>query len=506
MNLELQNLKISGYHAILNTNITHEETMEAIVPDACPDILRIVETEGTVCMKGKDTFAGRAEFSGTATVTVLYCPEGEESLRRLEVHIPFRCGLDAPELTQESRYIVRPWVRAADTRILNPRKVLVRVDLLLCIRAFGPSEECYCTGFAEGAGIQQLEETHRASVITSVKEKPFTFSEDLAFPSGSPAAEELLRHRVALSCNEAKVIGNKLILKGEAILRLSYRSTAGALCGCRWALPFSQIMEIPGVEEEADCTVTPILTGCSVELAMDTNGEARSVAVTLDVTAQAVVREERTVKLISDAYSTESPLEITYAHGGLTHCGEEKLREVSLRETLEVPQAVRAIEDCSVTLVQSEFTAAAETGTFAAESAVTVLYRGEDNALYSVTRRLPAGFDISVSAGERCNHRCRCSEAQAVPTVGGIEVRYSLLFSYQMIAKEQITVVTGAEPGEVVAREGEQPSLILRVMQGERLWDLAKGYRTTVAEIMAVNALEQPEAPTGTLLLIPQKR
>ncbi|MEG0321723.1 MAG: LysM peptidoglycan-binding domain-containing protein, partial [Oscillospiraceae bacterium] len=108
--------------------------------------------------------------------------------------------------------------------------------------------------------------------------------------------------------------------------------------------------------------------------------------------------------------------------------------------------------------------------------------------------------------GERCNHRCRCSEDQAVPTVGGIEVRYSLLFSYQMIAKEQITVVTGAEPGEFAAREGEQPSLILRVMQGERLWDLAKGYRTTVAEIMAVNALEQPEAPTGTLLLIPQKR
>ena len=47
MELELERTEWSGYDTVLDTAVCREETLEAIVPDACPDILRICDVEGT---------------------------------------------------------------------------------------------------------------------------------------------------------------------------------------------------------------------------------------------------------------------------------------------------------------------------------------------------------------------------------------------------------------------------------------------------------------------------
>ena len=114
--------------------------------------------------------------------------------------------------------------------------------------------------------------------------------------------EELLKSRVDLRCSESKIIGNKLIFKGEggaaALVPVSppARSVRPAL-NC----PFLQIMEVSGVEEDADCTLQVLLTGCDCSL---DGGEGHTVAVSLAMLAQAVVHEERQIALLSDVYST----------------------------------------------------------------------------------------------------------------------------------------------------------------------------------------------------------
>ena len=49
--------------------------------------------------------------------------------------------------------------------------------------------------------------------------------------------------------------------------------------------------------------------------------------------------------------------------------------------------------------------------------------------------------------------------------------------------------------------------MLRALRQGERLWDLAKQYRTTVGDILAANDLaEEAAAAVGKLLLIPRRR
>ena len=69
-----------------------DETAETIVPDYCPDIARVIETDGRVFIHSREIKDGKAEVSGTVRVTVLYTPEREVGVRSLEFSLPFTVG------------------------------------------------------------------------------------------------------------------------------------------------------------------------------------------------------------------------------------------------------------------------------------------------------------------------------------------------------------------------------------------------------------------------------
>lgn len=72
MELELKRDAIHCFETVADVTICQEETQEAIVPDACPDILRIVEVCGQACLTGKQAREGMATVSGMVRASVLY--------------------------------------------------------------------------------------------------------------------------------------------------------------------------------------------------------------------------------------------------------------------------------------------------------------------------------------------------------------------------------------------------------------------------------------------------
>ena len=109
-----------------------------------------------------------------------------------------------------------------------------------------------------------------------------------------------------------------------------------------------------------------------------------------------------------------------------------------------------------------------------------------------------------------CQSFCQCDgvgDVYAAPAPGGLEVRFALDFRYCALIRRQITALAAIGPGEAPESAGEQPSLVLRMLgQGERLWDMAKAYGTTIADIISANELEGEAAAEGRLLLIPRRR
>ena len=170
MELELKRDAIHCFETVADVTICQEETQEAIVPDACPDILRIVEVCGQACLTGKQAREGMATVSGMVRASVLYLPETGGCLRHMELSVPFTCQVEAPGLTSQGTILADPRLRWAEARVLNPRKILLRVDLAVEIRACQPCERTICQGVeaAEEHGIRQLQEEQTTDQIVAL--------------------------------------------------------------------------------------------------------------------------------------------------------------------------------------------------------------------------------------------------------------------------------------------------------------------------------------------------
>ena len=508
MELEFDRDVIRGYQVLAEGTVCQEETLETIVPDACPDILRIVDTEAAVFLSRKEAMEGRAELTGSVKAWVLYLPDGEEGMRRVEVTIPFTCTADNAALTPGCRVVAVPRVQGADTRSINPRKVLTRVNLALCVRAYAPVTDTLCAGLEapEGAGLEQLTRDMTTCVVACVEEKPFTFSDELNLSGGRSEARELLKCRTSLVCGESKIIGNKLIFKGESLLQLLYRGEDNSLCTADYTLPFSQIMEVSGAGEEACCQLEIVPTEVSCTLLP---GDGRTISVNLGFLAQAVVREERSVTLLADLYSTAYQLEVERRSCQINRLLEHSVKSQSVREIVESGTLARSVLDTYLSVGQILQAREGERLTLTADVGVTILYQEEEGTTAAVHRQFPVSCQLELPEDSRCICLCRCPEpVLATPTAGGVEVRFPLEFWYTALTQATVSGVSGVHLDEEKPRNSETaPSVVLRTVgTGEQLWDIAKAYGTTRQDIMQANSLEEESLPAGQLLLIPRRR
>ena len=142
MELELQKNCFEGYDSGGELILTQEETAETIVPDYCPDIARIIETQGAVFLHGREIRDGRAEISGTVRVSVLYTPDGEGGIRTLEFAIPFTAQGDAHALPECAALTAETGAELLETRLLNPRKVFTHCKLVTRVTGYRRISVC----------------------------------------------------------------------------------------------------------------------------------------------------------------------------------------------------------------------------------------------------------------------------------------------------------------------------------------------------------------------------
>lgn len=503
--MELHNKRLGGFRPVYHALLRQEETLESIVPDALPDIARIVAAAGTILFRQKETVDGSVRVMGTACTSVLYLPEGDGGPCCLSLNIPFLCSGDAPAIQSGCQVQVSARVISADAQMLNPRKVLARVELAVDVCVYGEedAEICDRADHEDDDAIQTLEEAHKDLVAVDVTEKNLTFSDVLRLPASRLPLEQLLRTSAELNCAEAKVIGKKLVVKGECVLCVLYRSGTETVCA-RFELPFSQILEVKGGGEDSAVWAEAVLIGMDCT----PRGE-EELEVSFEVLLQAVVRQEREVELLADLYSVAQPMEVERGKVSLSPLVEQGSRRQIARQFCQCGIPAKQVVECRLTIGEVSQVPSGEAASMVtAKAYADVLYLSEDDELCAVSYTVPASCELPVAQGGKCLVRCHLvGEPSATPVTGGLEVRFEAEFIYLITREDVAYFVSSARPGPAEEVSCERPSVVIRVVgDGERLWDIAKCCRSTVADIQAANAIGCEDAPSGTLLLIPKCR
>ena len=511
MELELKKACLDAYETGGELVLTQEETAETIVPDYCPDIARVIETEGKVYIHSRELRDGKAEVSGTVRVTVLYTPDGEGGIRTLEFAMPFTVESDGRGLAGCTCLTAETEPEFIETRMLNPRKIFTHCKLVTRLTAYQKAQLSFCTDVEAEAAfcVEKRQEQQHVILLSQIAEKDFTFTESMSLSPGRDGAAELLSGQVGSSVTESKIVGNKLIFKGLFTVTLLYRTTDGRYCSTTGELPFSQIMEVEGAAEGAAASLQLQLTGTDLQIDGD-DPEGRQIAVTLYLHATALLRVEQELTLLNDLYSTAHDLTYEAAPLNLTSFFETTNRRQTVREVLEIGVVAESILELTVNCGAVSVSREGEMAVLRTAAAIRALYLDEGGVPLVAERSVDVTCQMELPEDCRMTARAVCTE-EVQGSLGdrGIEVRFPVDFRVEAANRAKRVCISTAKLDTETTRDlAGTPSLVLRCLgQQESAWDLAKSYNTTIAAILSANQLEsEAEIPNETLLLIPRKR
>ena len=511
MELSLIRDRFSYAENISSETHTTEEAMEMIVPDAMPDILRIVSSDAMVLIRSKDTSSERVTIGGVAMVSVVYVPDGERGLRRVNLELPFRIAADNSRITPMSNAAVRLLPGSANAIALNPRKISVRVNIAAEISCFENTELEIPTSIApaEYDCIEALSGEMEVTLPIEVLEKTFTASCEYQIPPSSPPMGEILRTDVSLVPGEVKVVGSKLIFKGTTTITILYcGADSGEVTACSFDTEYSQILELENATADSEFEIIPLLTGAYIENGSMSDTEGRRFAAELHIAAQCVARSKIMLRYISDVYSSKFELEASWASLALYGAPTARSTPTVLRATLEASELSRVV---SVSARPGAPVGTLTDGEYKLTTPVEVeaLYIANDGAVRTADARFSVDTtltDVGSENGLRSTAKCS-GDVYGVPADGGIEVRVPIEISVQETTKFECTHISDISiDTEVPLDLALLPSLVIvRVSSGDSLWTLAKRHHSTCELIAGANELEEGAVLPG-VLVIPKKR
>ena len=264
MELAFEQKQRSCLHRMAHLSLAQEQTQELIIPDSMPDASRTLICYAEPEVQSKTNREGSLLVTGTLRASCLYADEAG-SLQLLTSELPFTVKLESAELREETQTLVRCCVRSADSRLINSRKVLLRVTVLVQADGYEPQTESTSVLAAPPACLQLKTQVYETNAPVELSERAFQVSEELNLPDGRPQIARLVSFSLTPVVQEQGLVGSKAVLKGSANLQITYLDDENALRTLSFSVPFSQYCQMEG-EYDQDETLESALLVTGVQL------------------------------------------------------------------------------------------------------------------------------------------------------------------------------------------------------------------------------------------------
>ena len=389
MELTLSTETVKYYRTVLKKSVSHEETMEMNVPDAQPDISRVVMTDGVVMLRGKEAVSGNVSVSGLVNGAVLYMSEDSEAVQKLDYSLSFVMSAENPEVTSDTEILVKLLLTGIEAKTVNSRKVIIRANTEACLECMNKTELILSSGIknADGSSIETMCQNERAVPASFVTEKRFVVTDEYKMPTTKPALDEILTGSVNIVCDDVKTVGNKLIVKGTAFVTMLYTGKDGTgIASAEFQSVFSQILELDVKCDDSMFTVDIAITGVYLN-ADDYNASGEQcIMVEVHAVAQCKAYVPMDLDLMTDLYSTKYALDIARDEFEIKSLeGRDTISEV-FRDTIAITEPVKAFLNSTVRLGCMDVVETDSGKKIVGVSFITVRYISETDTLVAVSK------------------------------------------------------------------------------------------------------------------------
>ena len=251
----------------------------------------------------------------------------------------------------------------------------------------------------------------------------------------------------------------------------------------------------------------------SIDVRMDEDGEMRIIGVEATLAARIIFYEEESVKILDDMYSLEKKCELTREKKHFETLLVQNHSKCKIAERLSLPEIKdNILQIChSSAKIQIENVGITERGLLMEGILhVNFMYvKPDDEIPFDVWQGMvPFSYLLeSTETGSDMSYDLLGTVEQlSIGLLGNDEIEVKAVLAIRSFLKKPVvfTDITDVSYASTDFKERENaPGIIGYIVKdGDKLWDLAKKYNTTVDSIMEVNNLEQKELKCGQKMLI----
>ena len=476
---------------------TQEQTQEIRLPDAYPDIGKILGCWGRVLMRGKEWRSTSMGANGGVMAWVMYAPEDGTQPRVVDAWIPIQSRWDFPESADDGVMILRPMLTSLDSRGISARKIMVRAG----VDTFAQAMKKETMEVAEPAevpeNIQLLKRSYPMDLPMEAGEKQVQLEENLAVPGNLPQIHKIIHYDMMPSIQEQKVLGNRLVFRGQMGVHLKYMTEDGGIHHWETEVPFSSYTELSGdYGPNATAWVMPVLTAMEMDLT-----EPQQLNMRAGIAAQYTIFDRNVLDVVEDAFSPSRDVVPKI----------EEMQFPGLLDSMQMDMHAEGYLNADAERILCATPYGEYPTLRMGNDGMEIRMDGQFQTLYQNTEGQLAGdmarFNSAVpflSAMENQTELWLNDPAQTdiMPNGEGFTMLSTYPVTVQSYSGRAIPMVTELEIGEQREADSDRPSIVLRRAGDEGLWAIAKGYGSTVDAIMEANQLAgEPE--NGQMLLIP---
>lgn len=489
--------------------------LDYVLPDYYPDIFKLIKCLVTPQIVSSSVSGDKASYELTAQIKLLYCAENSGAIQCVDQKMNYTKTVDFGRMCGEPPAVsILPKVDYINCRVVNSRRIDLRGALSVKVRASGRQQQ-QAVSDAFGMNIQLKKQPVTLSSSRLYASKRVDITEDFDLGYSKPAVASILRCDAVVTAMDKKVISNKLVVKGETAVSLLYtcqKDGQDSVETMRFTLPFSQILDMEGVDEQYECMAEVCVTGCDMTARDNEDGENKLLECVLSLLVSCTALKSVTAEIVTDAYSTRYPLEFTAADARLEKLPRQLSDTSMVKSTLSyTEEGLDCVYDawCGVQNV----TAKVNSGVGQIEV--------QGNLSSSVIAKNTAGMPVLLEITEpfQCTLPAGTLEDQAAfePSVTVPSVSYSLVSTNTVEVKAELRIsgiltetlscriLTDIVPddSQEKPREGDYALKLYFADPGEDVWEIAKRYSTSVDAVLEENDLPGETIEKREMLLIP---
>ena len=485
---------------VFEKNIEQTIHMEISLPEYCGDISRVLHCFAFPNISSSSISQEKIQIEGNTLVRVLYMSEGElfsyEQSAAFSASIEHHCD-QIGTIADLSTYVQYVNCRAASSRKLEVSGAFsVAAKLSAC-------REASVVASIEQEDIQSQMDSLSACSASGNAAASVNVAQVMDIGSDKVPMKSIIRATAVPLLVETKQVSGKMLVKGELKLKTLYKSEDNAVEYFENTLPLSQILDIEGMDENSTVDIKLHLASLEVAMKPSALGNMSLLDIQASVAMQACAYDCIDFPVLKDAYSTEYECECSFKEVCvdkiITTLSKNYLHTFTLEQLADLTTVVDVWCEQRSVKATAQDNQLIISGTLAAY----VLYEDGSGALS--LKESESQYQIIEPIGEVSNVKC-----EPVMTVTGCDYRIlenGLEIRADMHARAVVFECMNEKVIDDITLGEETPNnahslFIYYAAQGERLWDIARKFKTTVSSIMQENDLSEDSIVSNKALLI----